>query len=203
MAFQIVPDTAQVCLRFNWLAIPMQVCVYYRTIAAITETLLQALVDELMDAYIADVADVVVSSVTLREIWARSLESEVAPQATNNNGGTPVPGTISDTVENSGEAFVFGFNSGKTGRSSRGRVYLPGVSVTATNEGQVTNATIINNGPVWTAFFLVPETLDWTHVIVSRYHEGAARAEGVTQDVTTYYMTNLIGSQRNRRVGIG
>lgn len=115
-------------------------------------------------------------------------------------GGDPsgcVPGNVT---------FAVSFRSGLGGRSFRGRNYVPGVP----NQYIVGNQ--VNSGfvdEIVARYNLLPADvhddlpeLDWC--VVSRYHLGAPRAEGVATPITTCVSVDYnIDSQRRRLTGRG
>lgn len=203
MAFQPVTDTVQLCWRFRLFGQQIQCCIGLVTPDPITETTLDNLTASAVNSYAAVIAPTMPQAVSLNSIYARSLETEVAPQSEDTNGGVPIPGTVVDTIEDAQAAFILAFGSGQTGRSTRGRIYIPGVSATATTNGEVTVPTATAVATAWVDHIEDIEGLTYTHSVVSRVTNGVRRPTGVTFTVNNYAVRALIGSQRNRRPGIG
>jgi hypothetical protein len=201
MPFQPVPGVAQLCWRWTIFDVPLQCCIYLTRAETITEGALTTLTSAAMADYIANVAPDMSEDVILNEIYARSLVTETAPQSTNTNAGTPVPGGTAIVAENGSQAFILAFESGLTGRSSRGRIFWPIPVASATLDGVFDTLTVAALTTLLVDHIEACEVLDFEHVIVSRYSGGVQRAEGVTFDITSYAGRSLIGSQRDRRVG--
>lgn len=202
MPFQAVPGTAQLCWRFTIHGVPMQCCISLAREGTITEGQLLSLVISMLNDYVVNVAPVFSEELLLTSMYARSLEDEIAPQAEDTNGGVPVPGEVLVVIENGSDAFVLGFGSGQTGRSSRGRIFWPGIAENTTTDGIVPPGVAEIVAEALIDHIEVAEGLGWTHVITSRWSNGELRPTGVNQVVTNYSVSALIGSQRNRRVGL-
>lgn len=93
--------------------------------------------------------------------------------------------------------------SGFTGRSARGRVYIPlHTSVVDTNENFM-NATaaaeFVSAFGALGAYFTIA---GWDNVIVSRYANGVARAAGVVFDITQWAFADLELDTQRRRMSL-
>lgn len=119
----------------------------------------------------------------------------VSPVIAGLVGGNPTPNNATIALTH---------YTGKRGRSYRGRNYLPGIP-----QAEVMAATTFNSG---LATFLVSKfvTLNalaaaggWTHSVLSRYLNKAARTTGVATPITAYGADAWIDSQRRRLAGRG
>jgi len=111
-------------------------------------------------------------------------------------GGGSFPGLVS---------FAVARLSGLTGRSARGRVFVPAipraaVASAAGNANQITTAYANAYVGLVEGFRTTIEAIGlWNAVLVSRYHEGSKRAEAVTFTWTsTKYTTLTLAAQRRR-----
>jgi len=91
-------------------------------------------------------------------------------------------------------------STGLTGRSARGRVYVPlHVSMVDTNEDFITTTA---QGVIEDALNEVSGQManaGWIHVVISRQHQGVVLEEGVARAVTGYAMADReIDTQRRR-----
>lgn len=200
MAFQAVPDTASVELRMSQNGKNIEMTFYQTNGGVIDEDALSALASTYADWY-AEFASIQMSSAVVgREVYARSLETEIAPQFTDLSilgvagagSGTPLPNNNAIAIKRV---------SGLTGRSSRGRVFYPGLASTnlQANENFVTqehvNAILTNMGELQNAVV----ALGWTPVILSRYNNGSKRATGVTFPIFGWSVSDLrVDSRRSR-----
>lgn len=126
-------------------------------------------------------------------------DSDSAPSITvaataGNHGGvttsTPAPLQV---------ACVITLYTENRGRSGRGRVYVGGLPNNACTGATQISATFSSNlsdaFDYWTAA-LEALTHDW--VVVSHYHNGAARSEGLAQVVTDWNVNRRYDTQRRR-----
>jgi hypothetical protein len=91
--------------------------------------------------------------------------------------------------------------SNLTGRSARGRVYVPFIPVNA----QTSNENVLDTATVnaWVAdlneLVGLAVGIGWQHVIISRFNNGAPRDDGVVFPVVTYAVTDYrLDSRRDR-----
>ena len=102
-------------------------------------------------------------------------------------------------------AFVVKRLSGLTGRSARGRVYVPGIPTSAqtSNENFVGQTFADNVLAAFNEFQSYLTGTGWTEVIVSRYTAGAKRLLGVTFPVVNWEYTDFrLDSRRDRFPGV-
>jgi len=109
-------------------------------------------------------------------------------------------GTVSSLPQANGICIAVKRSTGQTGRSARGRVYVPlTVSMIDGNEDFITTS----------AQSLIEDALNevtgamanagWIHVVISRQHAGVVLEEGVARAVTGYAMADReIDTQRRR-----
>jgi len=202
MAFQSVPNTFEIDI--NW-QVNTQNCqnTFYMQVDPLdyTATMVQDIVDDF--AYIALTywKTLLCSAVTITSVYGRGLANIVDVQGLA-TGSMPAAGTFSTSNPcSNNNAFAVSRKSSLTGRSSRGRVYLPlCVGALDTNEDYVNstytaavNACMSNlRGRIIASGF-------GTEVIVSRYSGGVKRAVGITYPVEDYYITDLrVDSRRDR-----
>lgn len=140
----------------------------------------------------------------LRSAIATSLESDVAPSievpadpaTVGGIGESSLPSNVCITVK---------FGTAFRGRSARGRNYLSGIPDVDQEGNQISLGFVT---PVVEGYSEFPLGAgwgaDWHHVVVSRFHDGAPRLTGITNEVITYtYTDNDIDSQRRRLTGRG
>lgn len=199
MAFQPVPDTAEITLVFE------------QNLESITNTFhaekpggytfadisaLANLVDSLAATHLLPVmsVDCVYKQTEVRGLAA---ENDVADIDGTNSG----PGQ--DLVEGMPNNVTISLKktSGFTGRSARGRWYFIGYPVNAlgANENQFTQVDVDNGIIAVEAIRVGILTGPWTPVIVSRFTNKLPRAFGITFDwVNTVAVNRNVDSQRGR-----
>lgn len=133
---------------------------------------------------------------------ATALSSQTGPTATvtGSGGGALVVGSLPSNV-----AFCIKFSTQGRGRSSQGRIYLPGIPITSVLADAVIGARAFEiEGDMNDAIDLIASDMSATHVVVSRYHNHAPRTEGVTYPVTNVGISDVyLDSQRRRLIGRG
>lgn len=92
----------------------------------------------------------------------------------------------------------------KRGRSYRGRIYLPGITVDEVD----TNTLAADTVTALTAGFSYWNFLDnggepWALVVASKFHNNAPRTVGVATTVTSFIVNKTVASQRRRLPGRG
>lgn len=205
MAFQRVPFTYEVVVSWTMNGVPCINTFYVRVdegdYSQTTAEDIAAAVDQWVFDYLklAWGSSTVYTSTTVRGLNA--AEDYYAQDATN----TGVVGTYTTGVPlPNNAAFSVTRNTGLTGRSARGRVYLPlHAAMLTTDENVVAVA--------W--YEVVKDSLDAfraevaaavasaEEVVVSRYTGGALRSEAVTRPVTAYAASDLtVDTQRRRLV---
>lgn len=201
MAFQAVPNTAEAVIRYS-----IQGVLVTNTFYARRNTMynLQNLVDlaTAVDDWVGTQALPTMSNqleyqATVVRGLALENDNEVVTNVSTgfgSNAGTPLPNNC---------AFAVARTSGLTGRSARGRVFWPGMTVNnlSTVENFVTTgyASVVTD--VLNALRALLDLIGWIEVIVSRYANGAKRSEAVTFDVVNYTATDLrVDSQRARMI---
>ncbi len=201
MAFQSVPDTAQVNVVFSQNFEVMQNSFYAEHPGGYNLADLQAL---------ADAIDIVIDSIWkvrlpdeceyLRtDVRGLDTENDLVATADANSGpgdevSSPLPNNVTLAIKKS---------SGLTGRSARGRTYWPALpqdKLNPANENTLTTSYVTN---IVAAVDSIRGTINgvgtWEAVLVSRFSAGAKRALGVTFPwVSTENVNTVIDTQRGR-----
>lgn len=153
--------------------------------------------------WIEQLAPVLSFNLVLRATKCTDLSSDVAPAIEASAGPSGVGGVAQSSVANS-LAFVVKHTTAGRGRSSRGRCYVPGIPNTSVVQNTIT-ATLAN--ALVAAFADLDTRLpinDCSPVVVSRYHDNAPRAVGLTVPILNHSYTDLtIDNQRRRKPGVG
>lgn len=198
MAFQRVPDTAQIEFKYLITGVPIVNTLYAQKLGGYDAASLDALADA-CDLWAPTGIIANLSSDTLYvEVTCRGLDNEFDIVTTR----TDSPGTAGGIVSAAAPlnvAFCVKFTAGLTGRSTRGRNYIGGLAETTLGIRSINTA-------VADAFVAAYEQLrldiiaaGWTQVIVSRYANGAKRPEAVVFPVTDVSYTDItIDTRRSR-----
>lgn len=193
MAFQSVPETAQIDHIFTMNGVTVQNVHYARLPGGYSQADLQAVadaVDLVFDlSYKNDMTDEVAYVRT--EVRGLEFENDVTAE-TNTSAGV---GTLVGTVSPNQVTFSVKKSSGLTGRSARGRTYWIGIPRTvldATNENLITvayaDALVANLDAMRNTLNSVGL---WKAVLVSRFSDGVKRPFGVTFDWNTNSFVDL------------
>lgn len=86
------------------------------------------------------------------------------------------------------------------GKSGRGRVYVGGGVEAQLSNGAWVAATVNDRLAKLQAVGTSASAAGWTHVIVSRYTDGAPRVQGVVNPVTEYASRSLKATTQRRRL---
>lgn len=198
MPFVAVPDTIGINVRGTFQTVPVENTFYANYVTPPDEAALEALVELLWDQVVADWLPIMSTAFTLSEVYARDLAVEIAAQASFS--ASPADGEVTgDTLPNLNTIAVKRA-SGLTGRSARGRIFWMGLS-----ESQVDNniVKIAHAGAIVVAlnnFNTVCSAEGFTPVIVSRYHNGAARVTPLTFPFSSWAVTDLQVDRRSSRM---
>jgi len=198
MAFQSVPNCAEVVIRGLALTKPIANVVGFRFGTLPVEADLQQLADT-VDAWVGtDYLPLTSNQTTYLVTNARGLtfENDVEAFAATATG----PGTQSGSAMPANATLCLTLRTGKTGRSARGRFYAWPFSSSVLVDAQnvlpaygTALATALNHLKTLAAVD------GWQMVVISRFTLGAQRPTGITFAVTAIESRNtLVDSQRGR-----
>lgn len=199
MAFQSVPETAQAFVEFVQNDQVVGNTFYFRKTGGYAEANLEELADDIDDWVATEYLPNMSNEISYVRTVVRGLEDESDYEVENRDGvgigdqaGSLLPGNVT---------LAFQRISGLTGRSNRGRIYVPGLrlaNLTANeNIASVGTLTAFLEALIEIATYAV--THGWVEVIVSRFHNGAKRETATTQNVIDWTYTNAyLDSQRGR-----
>lgn len=201
MPFQRAPLTIQAIV--NW-GINAQLCVstfaYRVSEANYTPTNVQLLADTLAGLVVSELLPVFPVGAVFGLVTTRGLNAfnDAYGESADASGEVGSSGTsnLSGNVVKSIKRF-----SALSGKSARGRVYLPVPNTAlATDENQVTSTWANAAVAALEAVTVALDALDFTEVIVSRFTGKAAREEAYTFDVLGYAVANLFVDSMRRRL---
>lgn len=199
MAFQSVPDTAEAVVSFSLNTQPFTNTFYFKHAGGYVLADLQDLANEVDDWVGTSLLPELGADTTYVRTTVRGLENIVdleVIEATNAGiGGVAVQALPINL------AFCVKRETGNTGRSARGRVYLAGFGLTylAANENFWDSTDMADVITALNALAPSLTSFGWVEVVVSRYSGGAKRATGVTFPVTNYTPVDYrVDSRRDR-----
>ena len=198
MTFQAVPNTVEAHIRCDMDGIPMENVFYFKRASAYNQGQLDALADAI-DAWVdSDFMPLKSNLTTYVQTYVKGLSAAIDLQSTNTDNAGAVGVKPYAQANNVSKAITL--RSGFTGRSARGRSFQFGmVGSDLSDTNTVTQAFVDDVIDALEALKVIIEALGWIWVIVSRYHNGVLRAEGLTTAVASFGVSNLtVDSQRNR-----
>lgn len=201
MAFQSVPDVAQVSIIFKQNGITMQNSFYAHHPGGYSLANLEALAAEI-DARVDGnfkVRQPIECEYLRTEVRGLDTENDLVAENSDNAGfgldnADPLPNNVTFAIKK---------QSGLTGRSARGRAYwigIPNDKLTASNENILTTAYVDFIVAAIDAMRTGIEVVGtWEAVLVSRFANGVKRTEGVTFPwVSTTFIDRTVDTQRGR-----
>lgn len=204
MAFQAVPDVAQVQIRGS---IDGQLTVndlyFYKAAGGITVFDLNELTNSVVAWYADTIATALSDAWTFDNALAQDLTTEGGARVNYFQG---TPGGTSGAYMPNNVSFAIRFDTFAGGRSGRGRNYLPAIPALWVS-GNTMNAEPLNAFVSAYNLLVNPSELlavGWLWVVVSRISAGAVRPVGVFNEVIGASATdNVLDSQRRRLPGRG
>lgn len=201
MAFQSVPNTAEIDVIYTYNGETVQNVFYAEKSGGYNQSDIQELADEIDIAVGQNWTDIQPAEAVYDRTEVRGLDAENDLIATaNTNAG---PGIAVGSALPNNATFSVKKISGLTGRSARGRSYwigIPTSELLASNENFLKTAfadeVVTEIGRIRTR---INTTSTWEAVLVSRFAGGAKRAMGKTFPWTGVVKVNeVIDTQRSR-----
>lgn len=209
MAFIPAANTAQCKIKYLYAGQQIMNDVYFRKVGGFDQAGLDSLANTVWDHWATQVMIDLASGLTLTEVEAVDLTTQTSPVGRHIQtlSGSVNTGNLPNNV-----AFAIKFLTALRGRSYRGRIYLPGISLSSElNSGSLLTAAADSlrddvEGAI--ADIKLAETVE--HVVVSRFsgvdvnHKPIPRVSAVVTPVTAVvYTDTAFDSQRRRLPGRG
>jgi len=203
MAFIPVPNTAKVTLQWILSGQTIEITLSFTRGSGWDTPGLALLAQDVKDWFTGAIRSLLTSNIVLVNVNATDQSSASGPSydLPVSSGGS---GTAGGSPQSNNVTAAVKFITALRGRSFRGRNYWPSLS-----NSQVGSSIDVTSGfqaAVVAAYATLSSYLTISggeHVVVSRFHNGAARGVGVTTPVTAYAMDSSIDSQRRRLSGRG
>jgi hypothetical protein len=173
---------------------------YYEFASAITQALLDALVEAVTDVVISEWLPLLSGDWVGREVFARDLTSGSGLQSTFTDlfgevgtaSGGGLPGNVTLAIAR---------KTALAGRSFAGRIFWQALATS--QQSAVNTISSVAAAAIRDAVLAVDAAavgLDWQPVVVSLFSGGAPRVAGVTTPITAWALTNLVIDSRRRRL---
>jgi len=199
MAFQSVPQTAEIVIRYEGNQVTANNVLQAKLGGGYDLADLVVLADAVDAAIVADWLPLQTLDQDYISTTVRGLEFVNDVETVNNDGtgaggdaASGLPGNVTFSVKKS---------SGLTGRTARGRVYWIGIpsDKLAANENQLLSGHAANIEDAVEAMRVAIAATIWDPVIVSRFLDGVQRPTGATFSwISTVAVNESIDSQRRR-----
>jgi hypothetical protein len=205
MPFQPCPYVAQINIRFELDGQQIENVIHAKNSGAAPvsagdcETLALAVVSWWEETLSAAMP----TSLGFREVVVRGLDTEIAPEFSTSTT-TQTQGQVNQAAMPNNATFCVSFRTGLTGRSSRGRVYIPAVLRSAVTENELDSTSVTSYVSIYADLGIALDGAGYIHVVLSRTVDKALRTEGQPYTITAYLATdNVVDSQRRRLPGRG
>lgn len=203
MAYQPVENTVQVELRYQYFGENVENTLMFYNEDGVTLSNMQDLADFIDNWWATAIRPLQATALVYRETYLTDLTTEISPTYTSTvnaglagtqGGGAGMPGNVTVCVS---------FRTPNRGRSGRGRNYFVGLGENVVTGNTVAAGTLTSIVLAYEEL-LMPLVDPYRWVVVSRYHDGALRAEGFVQTVTNVLVVDAdVDSQRRRLPGRG
>lgn len=201
MPFIRVEATVRVCLHINLVGHETVLCFNVKYPSAPTHTTLTDLAAAVRDWWETDLSPLLAPQAAFLSVTAKNLDVEDGEEyvldSTTVSAGTYAGNSLPNQA-----ALVVTWRTLLSGRSYRGRTYIPGVPYEAlasdnTVSGDYQEAVAIAFGTLWSD---IAET-NGTLCVLSRFHNGVERETPVMTPVETQTVNTKIDTQRRRLRG--
>lgn len=193
LPFQPVPGAASLVVRgTNSNGKPLNNVFHF----SLTVTLTQAVADiysGIMAGYYGNIMGATIDTVQYDDCVVTDLRTDGAPQFVSTSG-FPLVGLDSGDELPEQLAALISWNTAFRGRSGRGRTYFGGFDEADNTAGQVDTGLLASLASF--AGDLMADAPAWG--IVSRYHGGARRVNGLFQPITGFHIGTIWATQRRR-----
>ena len=202
MAFVPTPNAAKVAITGHLYGEECVNTLHFTNSAPFTGTTLATLAADVSGWWISSILTGLSAGYVMSNVTATAIDVDSGAQAINAAGSGTVGGNGAEALPNN-VALCVSFRTARSGRSYRGRNYvpaIPGNQLTGTNNVKGTFATAIVTGYE----ILLAGFSGITWVVVSKFHNNVPRTAGVTEPIVSVLLVDtVLDSQRRRLPGRG
>jgi len=203
MAFIPTPLTAKCTLNFTVDAQDVILTFYFEAEAEFDASTLLGLANALAQWAVDELLPLLSNGISLTGANATGQVTDHAPSV-DSDLAFPFPGAVNSPTQAPQVAGVVTERTPDRGRSFRGRSYVPGIPTAAlASPGTMGSTFVTNLLAAYGALADVEASQSVDHVVNSKVHNHAPRAEGVNTLITAYTMDTALDTQRRRAVGRG
>jgi len=198
MAFQPVPDGVEVVFHATQNGVPVVNVYHVKDEATLDEARLEQIATVFGTWWFDDIRPVINNSYVLHDITVTALELSTGPQfilsLTTDNQGALTGEAVAGNA-----AAVISWRTASIGRSYRGRTYIGGLDVLATDTAQALSSTfaaaLVSAGAdLIDALNAISATLS----VLSRVAAGVVRVTGLLTEIVAIIVDTKIDRQRKR-----
>lgn len=197
MTFVPFPDTVSLTHRFLWNDKPVSYTIHMRR-PGYTPTNAQGLANFAGTSWHDTLRTLQSNDLQADLITVQDLTEAGAPNYENITEIGQVGAVAIDSVPNN-TALLVSHRTADTGRSARGRTYLPGLPEDDAENGVPTSGARAAFAVQWGIFIADLALQSWIFVVAQRYADGVPLVEGVTRPVTAEIFPFYLGTQRLRQ----
>lgn len=198
MAFIPAANCAKAVLRLEQFGRIYTNSLWFLKSGGWNSTTLLGLATNVVDYWADYVAPVTSDQVTAVGCVAYDMTTLDGPASTY-NPGIPPDGDLTDATLPGNVTAAISFRTANRGRSGRGRIYHVGLTEPMVVDNTLTGAWPGDLQEAWSLAIAEVEGLSvCTHVVVSFQIDGAPRAFGYAQPVTSITVDNKVDTQRRR-----
>lgn len=198
MPFTVFVDGAKLCLEFSWNLVAVTTCVHFKHPAPGAGDF-QALADTGAAAWAVRLVPQTSNQLAMGQVEVFDLSEEFAPKFVSLDEVGTLGAKAADSVPNNTSP-VISHRTAATGRSGRGRNYIPGISEADEGLGKLQSTFRDALLIAWGNFITDIAVTGWEEQVAQRFLDGVQLTTGVMRPVVTEIMTLQLGTQRRRQV---
>lgn len=198
MAFTVFPDGAKGVISFSWHGEDASIVLHFEKVTP-SEADYIALADQLGEQWDTEINPELSDELIQGTTTVYDLSEEFAPKYENSDESGQTGDVVGDAVPNNTAALV-SHRTTATGRSGRGRTYIPGVVEADESDGLLVAGFRTDLLTAWGAFITAVELTGWVFVVAQRFLSGVQLTTGVMREVVTEILRLQLGTQRRRQV---
>lgn len=198
MAFTVFPDGAKGVIDFDWNGEAVSIVLHFEKESPPAGSF-PALAAEIAAKFASEFMPNLTDELTMGDVTVYDLSAEGAPKYVNSDEDGTAGTLAADSVPNN-TAGIISHRTDATGRSGRGRTYIPGLSEADESNGILLGAPRDAMLVDWATIITAIDALGWLFVVAQRFSSGTQLATGVMRLVTSEIMKRQLGTQRRRQV---
>jgi len=209
MPFVPVPDTIEVDVNYLLDAQIVQNTMYFHSDTGWDAASISAWLTEMKDLISSDLMPFLSSALELFELVGKLLDAASSISATVSLS-TPVSGSDINSMLPNNATYTISFRTGLSGRSFRGRNYVPGLTSGSVSQNVIDSTTRTGILDFYTTLAALAVSEGYEMVVVSRYSgvdvngDPIPRVTGVATPIVSFGTADFtVDSQRRRLPGRG